>query len=350
MNFVCSVATINTNSTNTVVNKNLLREFIYEHNIDIVFLQEVSYNDFAFVSSHSALVNISVDRKGTAILIRKTFSYSDFLFDPSGRILSVVVNGVNYINIYAHSGSDKKKERDELFTEGLSVHLNKPGSIFTMLGGDFNCILEADDSLGLQKNFSNGLKNLVELFSLKDVARSFKAHRFTFHRNQSASRLDRFYVSKEFVCDVSNCKTLPLVFSDHHCVLLTLKVRKEQISTRGRGYWKINPCFLGRPEVKERFCAEYDKLKQRSMYQTDLSAWWHYCFKPKVRSFYKSESWNLNQSNRASKAALSSKLFEFFERQCGGEDVCDEIAVTKSKLMDLEQSRLRNLSSKISSS
>ena len=138
MNFVCSVATINLNSTNTAANKSLLKEFINEHNIDIVFLQEVSYNDLSFVSSHNGLVNISVDRKGTAILIRKGFNYSDFIFDPSGRILSVVVNEVNYINIYAHSGSDKKRERDELFTEGLSVHLNKPGTAYTMLGGDFN--------------------------------------------------------------------------------------------------------------------------------------------------------------------------------------------------------------------
>lgn len=244
MNFICSVATINLNSTNTAVNRSLLKDFIYEHNIDIVFLQEVSYNDFAFVSSHNALVNVSVDRKGTAILIRKSFSYSDFIFDPSGRILSVVVNGVNYINIYAQSGSDKKRERDELFTEGLSVHLNKPGTVFTMLGGDFNCILDPKDSLGSTKNFSNGLKNLVELFSFKDVAKSLKSDRFTFHRNQSASRLDRFYIPKEFVCNVSNCKTLPLVFSDHHCVILTLKVTKEQISSRGRGYWKVNPSFF----------------------------------------------------------------------------------------------------------
>lgn len=348
MNFVCSVATINLNSTNTAANKSLLKEFINEHNIDIVFLQEVSYNDLSFVSSHNGLVNISVDRKGTAILIRKGFNYSDFIFDPSGRILSVVVNEVNYINIYAHSGSDKKRERDELFTEGLSVHLNKPGTAYTMLGGDFNCILEANDSLGLNKNFSNGLKNLVELFQFKDVAKSLKVHRFTFHRNQSASRLDRFYASKELIGNVISCRTLPVVFSDHHCVILTLKIRKEQIAPRGRGYWKINPSFLGCDETKHRFRAEVEKLRQRSLYGTDLSAWWNYSFKSKAKSFYKSESWHLNKSNRSSKATLSSKLFEYFDRQTEGEDVSDEISIIKSKLMDLEHSRLKNLSSKMS--
>lgn len=124
----------------------------------------------------------------------------------------------------------------------------------------------------------------------------------------------------------------------------------EQIFPRGRGYWKINPSFLNCADTREKLNNEYGKLKQRVMYSTDLSNWWHFCFKPKVRSFYKAQSWHLNQSNRSSKAVLSRKLFDYFNQQTNGEEVSTEIAVVKSKLMDLEQNRLKNLTAKISPS
>lgn len=171
MNYSYSIATINLNSINTTVNKGLLKDFVYNHDIDIIFLQEVSYEDFSFIFTHNALVNISLDRKGTAILIRKTFDYSDCIYDPSGRVISVIVNNVNFVNIYAHSGSNLKKERDNLFTEALTVHLNKPNSVSTLIGGDFNCILDAADTKGPYKNFSCGLKSLIDLFAYKDIAK-----------------------------------------------------------------------------------------------------------------------------------------------------------------------------------
>lgn len=174
MNFVYTIATLNLNSSNANVNKNLLKDFIMDYNVDIAFLQEVSFEDFSFIYSHNSLVNISIDKKGTAVLIRKSFSYSDFILDPSGRIVSVRVNDVNLINIYAHSGNNLRKERDNLFTEALTVHLNKPGTKSMLIGGDFNCILHAEDNRSSQKNFSCGLKHLVDLFKLKDIAKTRK--------------------------------------------------------------------------------------------------------------------------------------------------------------------------------
>ena len=187
MNYIYSIATLNLNSSNTLAKRNLLKDFILDNDIDIAFLQEVSFEDFSFVYTHNSLVNISTDRKGTAILIRKSFQYSDFILDPSGRIVSVVVNDVNLINIYAHSGNNMKKERDDLFTIALTVQLIKPG---TLIGGDFNCILYEEDTKGPQKIFSCGLKHLVELFALKDISKTCKVNKFTFYRGESASRLD----------------------------------------------------------------------------------------------------------------------------------------------------------------
>lgn len=222
MNFVYTIATINLNSSNCKANKGLLKDFIMNHDIDVAFLQEVSYEDFSFVYTHNALVNISSDKKGTAILIRKTLEFSDYILDLSGRITSVIVNNVNMINIYAHSGNNMRKERDHLFTEALTIHLNKPKCAFTLIGGDFNCVLDAKDTKGTQNNFSSGLKNLVDLLSLQDIAKTRKANQFTFFRGNSASRLDRFYAPAGLLENVTDCTTHPLAFTDHHSVVIKL--------------------------------------------------------------------------------------------------------------------------------
>lgn len=181
------------NSSTSTINKGFLRDFVRDNDIDILFLQEVCYANFSFVPSHSALVNIGESGSGTAILIRRSFTFSQPLLDPNGRISSMIVNGVNYINIYAFSGSNKRKERDNLFVNNLSVHLAKGGKKNDVIGGDFNCILNNFDTTSSTKSFSTGLRKLVEMFNLKDVALELKTNTYTFIRNNTSSRLDRFY-------------------------------------------------------------------------------------------------------------------------------------------------------------
>lgn len=77
----------------------------------MVFLQGAVYENLFFILySYNALLNISLDKKGTGVLIRKNFNYLSPIFYSSGRILSFVVREVNYVNVYAHSGK-KKTER-----------------------------------------------------------------------------------------------------------------------------------------------------------------------------------------------------------------------------------------------
>lgn len=100
MNHILKIATVNLNSTTTVVNQNLLRDFIWNHDIDLVFLQELCYENFSFLPSHFAVVNISEHGMGTGILLRKLFDFENVILDPNGRISSIVINKINYINIY----------------------------------------------------------------------------------------------------------------------------------------------------------------------------------------------------------------------------------------------------------
>lgn len=346
MNFSISIATINLNSSNNDIHKSLLRDFVHSYDVDLVFLQEVMFENFNFLSSHNALINISADKKGTGVLIRKKFSYSSPIFDPSGRILSLVVNGINFINVYAHSGSNKKRQRDDLFANQMAVHLSRSDCKFSVLIGDFNCILNPTDSNSSVKNYSKGLRSLVDAFKFKDIAQALKCDKFTFYRGDSTSRLDRVYGPQEFLNDVREVKTIAVAFSDHHALFLKYSVRQQDIVPRGRSYWKIDPLMLSSAETCDRLKVEYAHLKHRLSYM-DLSSWWNHAVKAKLRSFYKRESWQAGMDFRNQKSSLYCKLEKLSARQASGENLCNEIGRVKSELMELENMRLERLRCRI---
>lgn len=244
MNHVIRIASVNLNSSTCVPNKTLLRDFIRANDVDVLFLQEVCYENFSFVPSHVPYVNVNEHESGTAILIRNSLKASQPLFSLNGRISSIAIENMNFINIYAYSGSNRKKERDELFLNDLTAHLAKANVEVNIVGGDFNCILNSFDCVGDSKNYCGGLRQIVENFGLKDVALELKQNQFNFHRLNSASRLDRFYVPREFVGSVLEFKTQPVAFSDHCGIIMKVKVDGRSIISRGRGYWKINSSLL----------------------------------------------------------------------------------------------------------
>lgn len=253
MNFIFSIGTLNLNSSNSDVNRSLLRDFVLSYDVDVLFLQEVIFENFGFLSTHTALINLSSDKNGTGVLVRKGIDFHSQIFDPSGRVLSIIINGINFINVYAHSGTSKKKMRDELFENQLTVHLSKSNCKHSVLLGDFNCFLEASDTNSAYKNFSTGLRSCVNLCKFVDVTKFLKKDQFTFFRGESASRLDRFYGPKEFANQVSDVQTVAVACSDHSAVVLKIRVDRQEIHPKGRGYWKINPNMIWNTEVSQRF-------------------------------------------------------------------------------------------------
>lgn len=161
-------------------------------------MQEVAFKNFSFLPSHTALVNISNDGKGTGILVRTNIEYSNVIMHTNGRIISCVIDGVNFINVYAHSGSKYKKERELLFADEILIHLGEFRENIVL--GDFNCIIDKMDSSGSVKNICNGLKSLVSELDLVDIQlKKSSVRHFTFVRGESKSRIDRVYSPQTFI-------------------------------------------------------------------------------------------------------------------------------------------------------
>lgn len=235
----------------------------------------------------------------------------------------------------------KKKERDELFLDNMAVHLNKGGFTYSVVGGDFNCILNAGDTAGSNKNFCSGLKRLIELFKWKDIALELKKNIFTFFRGVSQSRLDRFYAPLKFVERVTDFCTIPVAFSDHCAVVMKVLSSKNDVPIRGRGYWKANSTIVTDVVVSERYNESFQAWKMRQLYTNDKSKWWNEIAKHKTMQFYKAESWDLNRRIFNEKKYFYGKMQEWMDKRFRGEETLLDIKIIKSRLIEIESNRLR---------
>jgi exonuclease III len=335
------IATININSIVCDAKKSLLKDFIGLNDLDVIFLQEVCFQNFNFIKSHMVFVNNGPNNRGTAILLRRSMPFSSLLMSECGRITSIVINQINYVNIYAKSGSQYKRERDAFFLDEISIHLNKNDVNSHVICGDFNCIIDSADTKGSTKNFCYGLKQLTISLDLKDVALVRNERKFTFFRGASASRLDRFYVSTHLVSSVLDIETLPVSFSDHHSVLIKMKIDfRDRAINYGYGHWKISPALLLHQDTLREFELKIQHMKTFNAYSTNIINWWTRNFKNGAKAFFKNEIINFNRDIMQQKHFHYQALLLFSERLMEGQDVAADLAYAKSKLIEIERKKL----------
>ncbi|KAL1394543.1 hypothetical protein pipiens_011884 [Culex pipiens pipiens] len=261
----------------------------------------------------------------------------------NGRILSIVCDDINLVNVYAHSGTNKKRERDDLFRDEITPHVIKGNCSHTVIGGDFNCVLNKRDSRSTSANLCQGLKDLTTSMHLKDVAnvRNGSNVEFTFHRAGSASRLDRFYVSAQFLDKVVEIRTVPVAFSDHSAVVMKFLVDQSALCQRGRGYWKLNSSLLNKDDISCRYVVDFYQLKDREIYTRNRSTWWNTVVKPKTQFFFKNESRIFNCRINSAKSELYAKMYDLAAERRNGADNRNQLQEVKSELMRMELDRLK---------
>lgn len=156
-----TVATFNCVSLIVRRRKQWLMDLLLQQRVDVALLQETKLSTdpqveemsfffekyFSFV--HSKAVSSS---GGTGILIRRNRGLSmfpEFERDRSGRICAVdLMRGdqlLKFVSIYAPNEPADRKD----FFVTLRQYLDTPCT--TILGGDFNCILNADETRGASR-------------------------------------------------------------------------------------------------------------------------------------------------------------------------------------------------------
>jgi hypothetical protein len=110
MAYTYRVATLNINGISSVGRLRMLEKFLRKKEIDILLLQEFVIPDLDMLNGYAACVNVRTDMRGTAMVVKDPLTLTNAKKLPSGRGLAAPVSGVWFVNVYAPSGAERKRE------------------------------------------------------------------------------------------------------------------------------------------------------------------------------------------------------------------------------------------------
>jgi exonuclease III len=125
----------------------ILEDFMRRQEIELILLQEVTQDTISAIGNYTAHINIGTDGRGKAILAKEGFTLTNIQKISSGRGISATLQGIRIVNIFAPSGSEKKRER-EVFYNGEVATLLLIANTGIILAGDLNCVISNAGSTG----------------------------------------------------------------------------------------------------------------------------------------------------------------------------------------------------------
>ena len=162
--------------------------------INILQVQEVTYQVLNDFQGYTAQYNIGANRRGTAIVAKDGTNLENIIMSPSGRAVTAKFREGWIINLYAPSGTGMKQERERFFSSELPYLLTgEMGHI--LLVGEFSCILEASETTG-GFTYSRALAELVHGLALADTWHDNPTRKvYTHYYVSGATRIDRIYAT-----------------------------------------------------------------------------------------------------------------------------------------------------------
>ena len=159
MSYTYKLVTLNINgiASNTLIR--MLEDFLWRQDVDFALLQEVKHKTIDTIQYYTAYVNAGTNNRGTAILAKKGLPITNIKRIPSGRGIAGTFNGLWVVKVFAPSGAEKRKEREDFFNVDVPL-LMPPNDTEMILAGYFDCVLAHEDCTG-QRNYNRTLERMV---------------------------------------------------------------------------------------------------------------------------------------------------------------------------------------------
>ena len=115
--------------------------------IELAFVQESDTDNLKSVEpEYKYLINPCIGGSSVAVVQKRQFEPKNVRIDEEGRIISCVINRRTYINVYASSGSQNRKNKDKFFRQDIAAFIPKNTDELILLG-DFNCVTSKKDAV-----------------------------------------------------------------------------------------------------------------------------------------------------------------------------------------------------------
>jgi hypothetical protein len=236
------IASLNINGATAAPKLDMLTDFLYCQEITIILLQEVTHNDVERIRGYDTYLNIWAMLRDTALAVRKTTRIQQVQRLTSGRAITATYGDLRIVNIYAPSGTSNRVERKHFYNSELpSIMRHAPGIL--LLGGDFNCTQTAAETTE-QPCPIRALSELIRRMGLKGTwSHNYNQPVYTHYTHTGASRLHRIYASSALLARKVKTMILPVPFSDHQTVILSINMGGKNV-WRVRRDWRMNPAML----------------------------------------------------------------------------------------------------------
>lgn len=113
MTDVINILTLNVNNISSPRKVKLLSQCLRNMDIQIGLLQEVGTSELHNIFGYNIESNVLPDERGTAVVIQDHIPYKDVIKLPDGRGIALRVENIHIVNVYAPSGSQKRRERQK---------------------------------------------------------------------------------------------------------------------------------------------------------------------------------------------------------------------------------------------
>jgi hypothetical protein len=132
-------------------------------------------------------------------------------------------------------------------------------------------------------NFSRALNTLISGYDLVDMwAPGTGRGVYTHYTRSGAARLDRIYVSRQFIGRKYGIETAVAVLTDHLAVILRISLNVTTVQ-RGRSYWKMDAALLSDTGVQETLQQGWMGWKRRRNLYHHIVIWWERVAKNQLR-------------------------------------------------------------------
>ena len=288
-----NIATYNIANISSPEKLKIILDFFLQQNLDIVCLQEVTFQSCPILTNHYQMfTNLGPRKHGTAILVRHGLRAKNLLFEPEGRLLAMEVGGLAFVCIYAPSGDQNKINRDVFLRQTVPAYVTQYKAPAIILG-DFNAVDELEDRNSskttppkIRLTLLESLREMVKALSLTDVWRNIRKNEpgWTYTCATGQARLDRIYLQQPVT--FSNIQTHNLPFGDHRPVvgyINSTPTPRKVTKRKSFDLWKLNTAVLdedGYVDLVKVFIEEMSTHPSRS---SNVDHWWENIFKPGIK-------------------------------------------------------------------
>ncbi|MGH0177545.1 UNVERIFIED_CONTAM: hypothetical protein FKN15_075286, partial [Acipenser sinensis] len=350
------IGTVNVNGCRDPFRRAQVISYLKKGGYSVCFLQETHTTPEAEANwllewggrvSFSHLTSTSC---GVATLFSGSFlpTVLDVVDVEPGRLLHHRIRDgdriVHLVNVYAPSTGPARVQ----FFRRMSTYMNNiSADECVVLGGDFNCTLEAADRVGGQEHYplsSAALRELTAQLSLVDIWRWHHpdAPAFTFTRVRegrvSQSRIDRFYVTRNHAHCVRSSDIRPAPFTDHN--LLAVAVALVPVG-HASAYWHFNNALLEDERFERSFRDFWTVWHGRRSRFPTWRQWWD-VGKAQIKIFCQEYTRGASRRRDSRIERLERELLDLESRLARG-DQLEQSAYEekKSTLRDLQLQRSR---------